>query len=993
MQKWLKFNFTLNNKSNKSRSIVSSPVIDLTKPSFPSTTNSISSSPANTSTTSNNNNNNNNLRQSANRHQTRQISFELHALKTPSHGYDNSESLLVDLKCDSRRGSTNHLSVDTASNTKKTGKLPSPNLNRTDLLNEFLNRTNAENNHLESVKLHHVTSFLSQNSLLTSVDSTDNSSPLSSKFYTSLIQNKLNKLESSSLEIQPPTPQATATPSVGFSLASDSDIESDALKSMANEEEEEEEEDEKNSPPPIITEPVVSESASKREKIFQEFLHKRLRKHGLTNTFDEIRKLVLNILPQALSTLQVDYCEYFNNPALATSNADPSNYHLMPMHKKYIQYMDTFPFDEETLIYGVRSQWFQKLNLPSFRPIFLYLNNIIFELMHVCIKMQIDGKRDMKKQSNFKFSLLSIEVLTHELRECIEQAIVIRQFYYNMVYSVFDKSEMNSQQQLENDLVAFDDDLKLIIDIYLSFVTDWVHDLVSAIEIGKAIGVLQDEWSFCKNNLYFVTASEDIYAKRFCALCKTVISSLSDSLHDLDQKHKQPLMEYIANLEISQELNSLDLADFDDNSQFNSIQHETKNEEPAIVVVGELDENLEEYQEEEEDENDEDEEEFEEEEIRAHNRYIHLDPGAYDINLKCNEFKEEVNQIRKRCMKALSFCSNLISDLSLAAKYSVESKIQSLLKELKQTNHVLVIFTNPELQSSQKFNSSESFISNSNNQDLSFMIFVPSEFSKDKIQIARLLFLISAKDEYENEEHNININKEEEQDELDENKLKRIDNRVSSFRRLSSANSFLEEDSILNKLSRLANMNSASKRINTNTTQKLPPVQNKTFSNSFILSPQVVNDGYLLYLQISNNTNESWQWTGNVVKLYAALPVRKSLYQHRNQENMNNSNLNDPKSKSTTLTLVVPKSKILQQKKIELKSKLKSVSLIKEKTSFHPNIEYAIDEVKESILNLRTDSSNCIKQIEKDLKTHYNTPISISRKSPVIYQRYLSEIW
>ena len=50
-----------------------------------------------------------------------------------------------------------------------------------------------------------------------------------------------------------------------------------------------------------------------------------------------------------------------------------------------------------------------------------------------------------------------------------------------------------------------------------------------------------------------------------------------------------------------------------------------------------------------------------------------------------NEFKEEVNQIRKRCMKALSFCSNLISDLSLAAKYSVESKIQSLLKELKQT--------------------------------------------------------------------------------------------------------------------------------------------------------------------------------------------------------------------------------------------------------------------------------------------------------------------
>ncbi|RMZ96560.1 hypothetical protein BpHYR1_023477, partial [Brachionus plicatilis] len=32
------------------------------------------------------------------------------------------------------------------------------------------------------------------------------------------------------------------------------------------------------------------------------------------------------------------------------------------------------------------------------------------------------------------FSLLSIEVLTSELRECIEQAILVRQTYYHMIY-------------------------------------------------------------------------------------------------------------------------------------------------------------------------------------------------------------------------------------------------------------------------------------------------------------------------------------------------------------------------------------------------------------------------------------------------------------------------------------------------------------------------------------------------------------------------------
>jgi hypothetical protein len=514
--------------------------------------------------------------------------------------------------------------------------------------------------------------------------------------------------------------------------------------------------------------------------------------------------------------------------------------------------MDMFPMDEETLLYGVRSQWFQKLNLPSFRPIFLYLNTIVLELMHVCIKMQIEGKRDMKKQSNFKFSLLSIEVLTLELRECIDQAIVVRQFYYNMVHSVFEKSEMDSQQHLDNDLVAFDDDLKLIIELYLNFVTDWVHDLVACSDTLKAIGVLQAEWHFCKNNLYFVTASEDIYAIRFCILCQTVISSLGDSLHDLDSRHKQPLLEYIAELELIQEMNSIE---FDDEGQMNSLvptheeilneAKETKTEDESSFV-----DNGEETPEESFDE--EDEEEAGGDEMIDHNRYIHLDPGAYDINLKCNEFKEEVNQIRKRCMKALGFCSNLINDLSLAAKYTVKSKIQQLLNELKLTNHVLVIFSNPE------FKFSQNMTSNSTDQkeptDLSFMIFVPQEFSKDKIQIARLLFLISSKDDYEANDKRTDISSSLNKTSSNNEKLNKsckINNR-NQFRRLSSSNSFLEmnEDtnSTLNKLSRLASM--------TNTDAEPQSNQNKTaFSNTYILSPQIITEGYLLYLQIPNIIN------------------------------------------------------------------------------------------------------------------------------------------
>jgi hypothetical protein len=94
--------------------------------------------------------------------------------------------------------------------------------------------------------------------------------------------------------------------------------------------------------------------------------------------------------------------------------------------------------------------------------------------------------------SHFKFSLFSIEALTNECKECIEQAILTRQFYYHMVFSVFERAELDVQTALENDLFKYDDDLKELIDIYLRFITDWIHDLVNCKNLTKALHVLRD---------------------------------------------------------------------------------------------------------------------------------------------------------------------------------------------------------------------------------------------------------------------------------------------------------------------------------------------------------------------------------------------------------------------------------------------------------------------------------------------------------------------
>lgn len=255
-------------------------------------------------------------------------------------------------------------------------------------------------------------------------------------------------------------------------------------------------------------------------------------------------------------------------------------------------------------------------------------------------------------------------------------------------------------------------------------------------------------------------------------------------------------------------------------------------------------------------------------------KYYNNQTDSFDVNLKCNEFKEAINEVRKRCMKALSFCGSLVGDLELAAKYNVRSKIQELLDELKASNHVLVVFTNPELQSfNRNPNSSASSFeppkfqnefpySDTNEQNhnrQSFMIFVPYEFAKDKTQIARLLFIISAKDDgyttnMSQESSKINGNNGSNNGNGSHNLSANYSNLV---RRLSSSNSFFEVNDLQRNLNKL-NMHIS--HMNNLTRQKQVPQSATPEGSTFIFSPHVSTDGYLLYLQLPRKTKSGKFW-------------------------------------------------------------------------------------------------------------------------------------
>lgn len=193
------------------------------------------------------------------------------------------------------------------------------------------------------------------------------------------------------------------------------------------------------------------------------------------------------------------------------------------------------------------------------------------------------------------------------------------------------------------------------------------------------------------------------------------------------------------------------------------------------------------------------------------------------------------------------------------------------------------------------------------------------------------------------------------------------------------------------------------KTINTeeNANQSQEPV------SAFIISPnvQTKHDSYLLYLQLPKPSKQqavSFKWTGETTSLYASIPVRNSLFKHKSSSSGGMSSAAS-EAAAAKLILVTPKQSVLNEKRIELKMKLKStITLVKEKTSFHPNIADSIDELIDSITSLRKDAIESIKSIERDLKmsvvvtdeSSSGAPETLHHHhGPGIDQRYLSELW
>jgi hypothetical protein len=146
---------------------------------------------------------------------------------------------------------------------------------------------------------------------------------------------------------------------------------------------------------------------------------------------------------------------------------------------------------------------------------------------------------------------------------------------------------------------------------------------------------------------------------------------------------------------------------------------------------------------------------------------------------------------------------------------------------------------------------------------------------------------------------------------------------------------------------------------------------------------------YLIYLELSKDDQKFImthnKWSGLCTNLSASLDIRLSIYQHINRTDI---------QQRSYMYVCVAHWTQLQQLRIDLKRQFGGlIQLVKEKTSFHPNIADELDELNRNILiKLRTECVNFVDSLEKDT-TGYYYPNELINSRQLIKPRYLAELW
>lgn len=181
------------------------------------------------------------------------------------------------------------------------------------------------------------------------------------------------------------------------------------------------------------------------------------------------------------------------------------------------------PMDKEEIDelrrYGVWSEEFQQLSLPSYNSAFIFLSLIPLEVVHEFLKMKIETKPSQPNP-------LSLEQLIKELKEGLTLALIHRdRFNKHITTALVDREQEAEAYMLVID--EFDSTLKQIFELYLEYVDQWI---LTGVPVSHRKSALEDEWRFTKLTCPMINGEHAVAAKKFCNVIVSLFESIGKTL-------------------------------------------------------------------------------------------------------------------------------------------------------------------------------------------------------------------------------------------------------------------------------------------------------------------------------------------------------------------------------------------------------------------------------------------------------------------------------
>lgn len=234
---------------------------------------------------------------------------------------------------------------------------------------------------------------------------------------------------------------------------------------------------------------------------------------GDTRTYRRFIEDVLKVrgLRKSLLFLDYVYSKVLKKARIAMENPDCSS---------------TFGIDDidnggELRKYGLWSNEYKSLNLPSFRQAFMFISRIPLDIIHEFLRLRLETKLE-------KPSSLSIRQLIKELKEGLRLSVVNKQRYYEHFMIAFppEESDDETKSKFQEYIQLFDKSLQAVLKLYLNYLQQWCSSTQEWCKVHK--NVLEEEWQFAMSIAPSIPNGESLICQVFCNIFSSVFKNICE---------------------------------------------------------------------------------------------------------------------------------------------------------------------------------------------------------------------------------------------------------------------------------------------------------------------------------------------------------------------------------------------------------------------------------------------------------------------------------